>query len=348
MGNWFNGLDLGVKYAIALSCLFVLVMAFACTKLYLMKRKQKKWLKEHKAKDSEEAGKMERVALTQREEGEGDLFGIRALEKGFTGGVAQSRPTTPSLASRSTLALSGHIPYGQPPNTTSASSSTTMIVDSETISKISSAPNSSHVAKGTLKTNPAVDMALNVPDSPRGVRPQEIGAGPGIHTSNPGTPLLGPSFTSPELFQEAISPRIHSVVSSSPVMHRAHSGTPSIVSEHYLSRSNTPDIRGDGSPSPPPQVYSPQGSSKRPVELYDGPSEKYTARRTRSPTEGGRVENDGYGYLHPDRTTQEPNKHTKTSQQIPTEIDSAKPREPSWPLPEGKDLPSVRKLKRKA
>jgi hypothetical protein len=221
---------------------------------------------------------MEQVLLNQREEGEGDLFGIRALEKGFTGGVAQSRPTTPSLASHSrsnsTLALSGHIPYGQRPHTTSASSSTTMIVDSETISKISTAPKSSYPAKGTLKTNPAVDMALNVPDSPRGVRPQETTVGPSIHTSNPGTPLLGPTFTSPELFQEAISPRIHSVASSSPVMHRAHSGTPSIVSEHYISRSNTPDLRGDGSPSPPPRVYSPQNSPRRPIELYDGPSGK--------------------------------------------------------------------------
>lgn len=33
--------------------------------------------------------------LNQRQEEEGDLFGIRALEKGFFGGVAQSRPATP-------------------------------------------------------------------------------------------------------------------------------------------------------------------------------------------------------------------------------------------------------------
>lgn len=32
--------------------------------------------------------------LNQMAEGEGDLFGIRALEKGFYGGVAQSRPAT--------------------------------------------------------------------------------------------------------------------------------------------------------------------------------------------------------------------------------------------------------------
>lgn len=40
--------------------------------------------------------------LNRREEEEGDLFGIRALEKGFYGGVAQSRPATP-ISTQSTL-----------------------------------------------------------------------------------------------------------------------------------------------------------------------------------------------------------------------------------------------------
>ena len=43
----------------------------------------------------ESAGKEEeRVELNQREPDEGDLFGIRAIQSGYFGGVAQSRPTS--------------------------------------------------------------------------------------------------------------------------------------------------------------------------------------------------------------------------------------------------------------
>lgn len=42
--------------------------------------------------------------MNQNLEGEEDLFGIRALEKGFYGGISQSRPGTPMSISSSTLA----------------------------------------------------------------------------------------------------------------------------------------------------------------------------------------------------------------------------------------------------
>jgi hypothetical protein len=65
------------------------------------------------AKAADEEGRIENTALTKREEDEGDLFGIRALEKGYTGGVAQSRPTTPTITSGSTTLLSiNQVPYG--------------------------------------------------------------------------------------------------------------------------------------------------------------------------------------------------------------------------------------------
>lgn len=67
-------------------------------------------LAEEAAKAADEEYKIDQVALNQREEDEGDLFGIRALEKGFYGGVAQSQQTTPA-ASIKTLSVA-HIPYG--------------------------------------------------------------------------------------------------------------------------------------------------------------------------------------------------------------------------------------------
>lgn len=52
------------------------------------------------AEDLQSREKEEKQNLNQMAEEEGDLFGIRALEKGFYGGVAQSRPVTP-VSSRS-------------------------------------------------------------------------------------------------------------------------------------------------------------------------------------------------------------------------------------------------------
>lgn len=166
MGNWFNGLDLGVKYAIALSVLFVLVLSFAFTKLILMKRKQKRFIAAQKlrAADKEAGNESESIGLTTREADEGDLFGIRALEHGFTGGVAQSRPTTPTVSTISlgaTLAPGGgnstgggRIPYGH-------ASSSTLTLDASAAASGSSSP------RRPDRSNVAVDMALTVPESPR-------------------------------------------------------------------------------------------------------------------------------------------------------------------------------------
>lgn len=53
--------------------------------------------------------------MNQRQEDEGDLFGIRALEKGFYGGVPQSRPVTPVSITSSTIPppRCAHVPNGQ-------------------------------------------------------------------------------------------------------------------------------------------------------------------------------------------------------------------------------------------
>lgn len=111
--DWFGELNLGAKYGIGLACLIVMVVAFALFKLYMQKRRTKKIIFAQLAKAADEEGRIENTALTKREEDEGDLFGIRALEKGYTGGVAQSRPTTPTITSGSTTLLSiNQVPYG--------------------------------------------------------------------------------------------------------------------------------------------------------------------------------------------------------------------------------------------
>lgn len=63
----------------------------------------------------DEEGRMEQARLNKRPDAEveeGDLFGIRAIERGFYGGVAQSPGPTPSVAPASSITL-GRIPYGK-------------------------------------------------------------------------------------------------------------------------------------------------------------------------------------------------------------------------------------------
>jgi len=63
-----------------------------------------------KARGSDQEKTIEQTSLTAPPvEQEGDLFGIRALEKGFTGGVPQSNSATPTLGSTSTIYSPGRI-----------------------------------------------------------------------------------------------------------------------------------------------------------------------------------------------------------------------------------------------
>ncbi|TGZ83612.1 hypothetical protein EX30DRAFT_346378 [Ascodesmis nigricans] len=67
------------------------------------------------AQDEEAAIKNSQVGVNAPEEC--DLFGIRAIESGFFGGIPQSRPSTPTTPSLASSSTSVHrIPYGKPPS----------------------------------------------------------------------------------------------------------------------------------------------------------------------------------------------------------------------------------------
>lgn len=57
-------------------------------------------LKKHVAAKASKNKEDVELALNNRQADEGDLFGVRALEAGYFGGVAQSRPTSPTGSSR--------------------------------------------------------------------------------------------------------------------------------------------------------------------------------------------------------------------------------------------------------
>ena len=136
----------------------------------------------------------ERVELNKREPDEGDLFGIRAIQSGFFGGVAQSRPSSiaesnsPEGSSSNTLLGSHASPkFGQSP----MSSTTTLPLDARRSSPLAhkaistedlNAPTPSKrraptplrstlapsdaERSGRLNHDPAVNMSLEIPPSP--------------------------------------------------------------------------------------------------------------------------------------------------------------------------------------
>ncbi|KAI4189917.1 MAG: hypothetical protein LQ348_003733 [Seirophora lacunosa] len=90
--SWFGTLNLAYKYAIVLGSLFTIVIIAGLCKVFYDKRRVKKFVKQASL---EAAGAQEeRVELNKREPDEGDLFGIRAIQSGYFGGVAQSRPSS--------------------------------------------------------------------------------------------------------------------------------------------------------------------------------------------------------------------------------------------------------------
>lgn len=204
LADWSDSLVLG--------SLFLLVIIAGLIKVYFSKRRcvpirsshsakyltQFDRLKQYTKKAEEDAlgAGEERVELNKRELDEGDLFGIRAIQSGYFGGVAQSRPSSiaedrsdrDSTASN-TLLGSHQSPERKGPSP--MSSVVTLPLEARTASPlrhtaISAAdpdrPRTSkrqgpHPIKSALQPSdaqinrgfnhdPAVNMSLNVPPSP--------------------------------------------------------------------------------------------------------------------------------------------------------------------------------------
>jgi hypothetical protein len=110
--NWFGSLDLAWKYALVFGAAIVLTFAAGFIKVFIDRRS----LAKHIKKQDEEAAQRSAVSETMdekmRAKDEGDLFGIRAIEAGFYGGVAQSAPV--SRAASPTGSRSGSPEFPQP------------------------------------------------------------------------------------------------------------------------------------------------------------------------------------------------------------------------------------------
>ncbi|KAL8814384.1 MAG: hypothetical protein Q9223_006382 [Gallowayella weberi] len=158
-------------------------------------RRIRKYIKATNLEATGTQDQQERVELNKREPDEGDLFGIRAIQSGFFGGVAQSRPSSlaesnsPDGSSSNTLLGSHSSPKFGPQSP--MSSVTTLPLDARRSSPLAHKAMSSEdlnapvTAKrrgptplrttlapsdaelgGRLNHDPAVNMSLEIPPSP--------------------------------------------------------------------------------------------------------------------------------------------------------------------------------------
>ncbi|PVH86290.1 hypothetical protein DL98DRAFT_567713 [Cadophora sp. DSE1049] len=92
MGS-FGSMSMGNKFGIVLGCLIGATFIAGFAKLAWNKRKLRK---NTKKAELEASLRSDKEKLVGRGVGEGDLFGVRAIEHGYFGGVSQSRPTSPT------------------------------------------------------------------------------------------------------------------------------------------------------------------------------------------------------------------------------------------------------------
>ncbi|KAL8647291.1 MAG: hypothetical protein Q9226_006489 [Calogaya cf. arnoldii] len=262
---WFGSLQLAYKYAIILGSLFTVVIIAGLIKVFYDKRRVKKFVKKANLEAAGVPEEQERVELNKREPDEGDLFGIRAIQSGFFGGVAQSRPSSiaesnsPEGSSSNTLLGSHGSPkFGPSP----MSSVTTLPLDHRRSSPLAHkalstedlnaqttpkrreptplrstlAPSDAEL-NGRLNHDPAVNMSLEIPPSPVATsRPMTAyldthdrapsGYNPSPHNGGQYAPLGAPQI--PEQFRSS-SARPVSTAESQPEK-GYHSQSTSIVS----------------------------------------------------------------------------------------------------------------------
>ncbi|EPE35392.1 hypothetical protein GLAREA_11091 [Glarea lozoyensis ATCC 20868] len=121
----FGNMDLGSAFGIVLGCLIALSFLAGLVKVLVNRRRLAHHVKLDAIKAKEKGGDKEMI--NQRVLDEGDLFGVRALEGGYFGGVSQSRPSSPSpsyVLAPQTVVTDWSNTNNQPGNLSTSSSQT--------------------------------------------------------------------------------------------------------------------------------------------------------------------------------------------------------------------------------
>ncbi|KAF2675568.1 hypothetical protein BT63DRAFT_420764 [Microthyrium microscopicum] len=94
--NWFGSASLATKYAIVFITLLTITLVVGFTKSIFIKRAMARLnrLADEEAAMRLATGLSEKTSDHKRNLDEGDLFGVRAIEAGYYGGIPQSRPAS--------------------------------------------------------------------------------------------------------------------------------------------------------------------------------------------------------------------------------------------------------------
>lgn len=223
--GWFGSLDLAIKYIIVFGSLIVLVVVAGSIKILYNRQRLKKHIK--LAAELEASGaREERVELNARELDEGDLFGVRAIQSGYFGGVAQSRPSS-AAGSHSPDGSTSNIFFGSHPSpnltaTTPMSSVTSLPLDARQASSPRQSPPLPNGAgrtvtpqrpllrpiksalqpseaelSGRINHDPGINMSLEIPPSPLTSTRPATSNGDTHATSSAGSRSPSPSYPFP-------------------------------------------------------------------------------------------------------------------------------------------------------
>ncbi|MCJ1428092.1 hypothetical protein MMC29_006000 [Sticta canariensis] len=282
--GWFGSLQLAYKYAIVLGSLIVLVFVAGSIKILYNRRRLQKHIR--LAAELEASGAQEeRVELNARELDEGDLFGVRAIQSGYYGGVAQSRPVSAAGSHSRDESSSTFLGSHPSPNlvaTTPMSSVTSLPLDARhgspgrqslplptgvgrtatpprTIPRpIKSALQPSEAElSGRINHDPAVNMSLEIPPSPLSSTGPPMPNRDSQTTSSAGSRSPSPSypFASSSKDNHALVEPLHSDlpkerrVSARPVSTAGHRPQP-VHSQSASIVSKSSDNDGPRSPDP--------------------------------------------------------------------------------------------------
>ncbi|KAI9649355.1 hypothetical protein NHQ30_001930 [Ciborinia camelliae] len=182
--GWFGSSDLSVRFGLILGGLILIVFIAGLIKVLYNKRRLAKNIKieEHEKENSTQE------RLNVEELGEGDLFGIRAIERGFYGGVSQSRPSSPVQSM-----------FG-PPSADATDLSETSSNDES--ARGSSAASSSIRSSSSLSRLPSeISVPNSIKQKPSHLRLQPSNA----EIRRSARPNLGGSYIPPSPIQEAHS-----------------------------------------------------------------------------------------------------------------------------------------------
>ena len=183
---------------------------------------------------------------------EGDLFGVRAIERGFFGGVVQSRPTSPASSRSPSIS-------GRPVSPARSISSPGGHVGSPKTPKIPKP------RPPTLKSPSSASLVSQPMRSPLGQNP----------------------VTADELYKDSASRSEISLALPSPARLRFDSSRPSTSSDNIgIARSRSPSPQPDLAPGPAPQIDLPKrGFSPAFGTDFTSEAEKteeYSSKRVRS------------------------------------------------------------------